>query len=217
MPALAHEATEPKLPRVGTLAGNVTNPYTGVETSVSVGGDQVEVAHFGAEGSSAGAARRFVSTTLAAWGVEALEDAATLLASELVANVVLHAGTDLDVVVRRPKGRVRIEVHDRDHRLPIRKHYSVTATTGRGLGLLEDLARTWGAEPTPGGKVVWFELDERSVTFAPMISSDLSIDELEDLSDRESDRLPTGTDAPDDVSRPGSDGAGRPLALTSRP
>ncbi len=179
-------------------------------------GDQVEIAHFQAHGSSAGAARRFVSATLAAWGIEALEDAATLLASELVANVVLHAGTDLDVVLRRPTGRVRIEVHDRDHRLPTRKHYSVTATTGRGLGLLEDLARTWGAELTSRGKVVWFELDETAAPFVPLISGELSIDGLEDLFDLDTGPPLSGSAGPSDDPRSGPSQGGRSLARSSR-
>jgi anti-sigma regulatory factor (Ser/Thr protein kinase) len=185
---------------------------------VSVGEEEaeVEIAHFGAEGTSAGAARRFVSDTLAAWGVEALDDAATLLASELVANVVLHAGTDLDVVLRRPEGRVRIEVHDRDHRLPVRKHYSVTATTGRGLGLLEDLARTWGADVTPDGKVVWFELDETEVPSAPMSDAELSLDDLEDLFDLDTGPPASGTESMDEPNRHGPADADRALALSSR-
>jgi anti-sigma regulatory factor (Ser/Thr protein kinase) len=189
----------------------------GAGASVSVDGSEGEVAHFTAEGISAAAARRFVSATLAAWGFEALEDAATLLASELVANVVLHAGTDLDVVLRRPEGCVRIEVHDRDHRLPTRKHYSVTATTGRGLGLLEDLARSWGAEATSAGKVVWFELDETAAPFVPLISTDFSLDDLEDLFDVDAGSSSSRTDVPDDdPSRPGPAGAGRPPALSCR-
>lgn len=124
-------------------------------------------AHLPAEGSSAGAARRFLSATLSAWADDALTDVATLLVSELVGNVVLHAGGELDVVVRRLPTAVRVEVHDRSPRLPVRKHYSTTATTGRGLGLVEDLSRRWGVERGPGGKAVWFELDA-----APIGASD---------------------------------------------
>lgn len=186
---------------------------------MSVDGDEIEVerAHFGGEGNSAGAARRFVSAALAAWGVEALDDAATLLTSELVANVVLHAGTDLDVVLRRPEGRIRIEVHDRDHRLPIRKHYSVTATTGRGLGLLEDLARTWGADVTPDGKVVWFELDESEASSAPVFSAELSLDDLEDLFDLDTGPPATEAESTNDSNRHGPADASRALALSIRP
>lgn len=174
-------------------------------------GDEVVTAHFEAEASSAGAARRFVSATLASWGFESLEDAAILLANELVANVVLHAGTDLDVLLRRPKGRLRVEVHDHDRRLPTRKHYSVTATTGRGLGLVDDLARDWGAETTAGGKVVWFELDEGATPLAPMLDAERSLDELTDL-----DGGPTSATGPDLPRRPGPAGAGRPLASSRR-
>lgn len=179
---------------------------------MNVDGDEVVVAHFEGEATSAGAARRFVSATLSAWGFESLEHAATLLASELVSNVVLHAGTDLDILLRRPAGRVRIEVHDRDHRLPTRKHYSLTATTGRGLGLLEDLAQAWGAETTPGGKVVWFELDETEADLVPVLVAELSLDELFVLEGGQS----SGSEGADGANRRGPAGAGRPLALSCR-
>ena len=118
-------------------------------------------AHFPAEGSSAGAARRFVAATLRGWGLEDLEEVSRLLVSELVSNVVLHAETDLEVRLRRSDGRVRVEVHDRNPRLPERKHYSPTSATGRGLVFVSELAQAWGVTPTPGGKAVWFELDEQ--------------------------------------------------------
>lgn len=118
------------------------------------------VAHFPPQDSSAGAARRFVAATLGAWDLEPLEDVACLLVSELVSNVVLHAQTDLDVHLVRTDGRVRVEVHDGSSTLPERKFYSPTAATGRGLVFISELARSWGADPTADGKVVWFELDE---------------------------------------------------------
>ena len=49
-------------------------------------------------------------------------------------------------------------VRPRATRLPARKHYSEDAATGRGLLLVETLADGWGANPTAGGKAVWFEL-----------------------------------------------------------
>lgn len=119
-------------------------------------------AHFPAEGLSASAARKFVASTLGDWGLDDLEDTACLLVSELVSNVVLHAETDLDVRLRRIDGRVRVEVHDRDPRLPQRKFYSPTSATGRGLVFIDQLSQAWGADPLPGGKMVWFELDEEA-------------------------------------------------------
>jgi hypothetical protein len=49
-------------------------------------------------------------------------------------------------------------VYDGSPALPQRKRYSRTATTGRGLGLVEQLADSWGAEAMDSGKAVWFEL-----------------------------------------------------------
>lgn len=120
-------------------------------------------AHFPPDGTSAGAARRFVAATLGEWGLDELEEIACLLVSELVSNVVLHAETDLDVRLDRYDSRVRVEVHDRNPTMPQRKFYSPTSATGRGMVFIAELSKAWGAEPTPGGKVVWFELDGASV------------------------------------------------------
>ena len=109
---------------------------------------------------SARSARRFVAEMLEAWTLASLSDLATLLVSELMSNVVLHAGTDAVVRLYRLSARVRVEVSDRSPRLPVRKRYSEDATTGRGLDLVDTLSAAWGVEPTSGGKVVWFELAE---------------------------------------------------------
>lgn len=135
-------------------------------------------AHFPYGAHSAQAARRLVPSTLGAWGRTELEEVATLLVSELVANVVLHAGTGLDLHIGRAGERVRIEVHDGSGRLPARKHHAATATTGRGLLLVDRLDAAWGAVPTPTGKAVWFELDETAVAGAAC-----DLEDWPDLSD----------------------------------
>ena len=111
---------------------------------------------------SAGRARAFVESVLADAGLDHLAYTATLLVSELVANGILHSGTPLEVVVRCGDERARIEVHDGNPQLPVRKHYSNMSGTGRGLMLVERMADDWGADRTAGGKVVWFELDGAS-------------------------------------------------------
>lgn len=111
---------------------------------------------------SAGKARAFVEVALDDAGLAHLADTAALLVSELVANAVLHSGTPLEVVVRCDADRVRIEVHDGNPVLPVRKHYSTMSGTGRGLLLVERMAAEWGSERTDGGKVVWFQLDGRA-------------------------------------------------------
>jgi anti-sigma regulatory factor (Ser/Thr protein kinase) len=117
-------------------------------------------ARFPADPASAGKARRLLDETLRSWRCDALVDIATLLVSELVANAILHAGTTIEVVARIVPQRLRVEVHDDDARMPVRKHYSELSGTGRGLLLVERLATDWGSEATESGKRVWFELDQ---------------------------------------------------------
>lgn len=111
--------------------------------------------------SSAAEARRAVIAAVEALDRPDLADDAALCASELVANAVLHAGTDVTLSVLPVARGVRIEVADEGPGMP----RPVPAadpdrTTGRGLHLLTALADRWGVDPTPGGagKAVWFEL-----------------------------------------------------------
>jgi anti-sigma regulatory factor (Ser/Thr protein kinase) len=107
---------------------------------------------------SAGKARRFVRSVLADVGPSELCEVAQLLVSELVTNAILHAGTELEVVVRVMADRVMVEVHDGGAGAATRRHYSATSGTGRGLVLVDELARDWGTVVTGRGKFVWFEL-----------------------------------------------------------
>jgi anti-sigma regulatory factor (Ser/Thr protein kinase) len=94
---------------------------------------------------------------------------AVLLTSELVANVVRHAGTDLTVAIEFDES-VRIEVHDgaaateafRDILAAASTSVPVASPGGRGLGLVRMMSSGFGLAEEPGiwnGKIVWFELD----------------------------------------------------------
>jgi hypothetical protein len=109
---------------------------------------------------SAARARAFVDRTLGDWGCDGFADASRLLVSELVTNAVLHARTDLSVVVRAVRTGVRIEVGDHSPAEPVVRRYEDEAMTGRGLALVDQLASRWGVDRHPDGKVVWFELDQ---------------------------------------------------------
>ncbi|MGH9300544.1 MAG: ATP-binding protein [Acidimicrobiales bacterium] len=110
---------------------------------------------------SSGLARRFLAERLAAWGGQEYGDAATLLIGEMVANAVLHARTDLTVRLSMHDAGLRIEVSDLSDRRPVVRHYSMESTTGRGLGLIDEMAQRWGVTDAPpgSGKTVWVELD----------------------------------------------------------
>ncbi len=106
---------------------------------------------------SATAARRFVREVLAGWECPD-GDAAVACTDELVTNAIVHVCSDIEVVVRHRDGTIRIEVHDRSARPPLRRVHAVDAERGRGLDLVDALSSRWGVSPTCTGKSVWFEV-----------------------------------------------------------
>lgn len=112
---------------------------------------------------AAAAARRFVRGVLAGRASSDLVETASLIASELVTNAVLHAGTSITVTVERSDaGTVRLEVADHSPGPPAPRHYSEDSATGRGLIMVDALAERWGVdpdEPEPG-KTIWVEIGE---------------------------------------------------------
>jgi len=82
-----------------------------------------------------------------------------LCVSEVVTNAVLHARSGARMTVHRRADLLTVEVEDDDPTLPVRRPHSTTATTGRGLRILDELTLRWGTRPAADGKVVWFEFD----------------------------------------------------------
>ncbi|MFJ3302813.1 ATP-binding protein [Streptomyces sp. NPDC086549] len=87
-----------------------------------------------------------------------------LCATELLTNVIDHLGEGTPVTVRvtgTDLGLTRIEVTDPDPRtLPTLLPASETAESGRGLTLVDVLARRWGVDQGADRKTVWCELAE---------------------------------------------------------
>jgi len=112
----------------------------------------------GADPASVGTARRFCTGILQGWhATEDTVDLVALLVSELVTNVVLHAGTPCELAILEGPS-LRVEVEDGNPDLPVQKHYDTEAGSGRGLHLLEVLSDRFGTDLTPQGKRVWFEV-----------------------------------------------------------
>lgn len=108
-------------------------------------------------------ARRALARALDSWGWQGESaDIAILLTSELLTNAVRHAGAPvlLSAGVEPLGGMLRVEVHDEILDGVSVRRASGDDEDGRGLQLVDVLARRWGwrAGPT-GGKRVWFELD----------------------------------------------------------
>jgi anti-sigma regulatory factor (Ser/Thr protein kinase) len=107
---------------------------------------------------AARAAREEVRAMLSDQPGEFIETA-ELLTSELVTNAVVHTGATavLSVELRPPV--LRIEVTDPGPVLSLTPlHVDARCDHGRGLAIVNLLARSWGVEPRGEGKVVWFEL-----------------------------------------------------------
>ena len=109
-----------------------------------------------AEGTSAALARRFVAETCNAWRVGELAEDACIVASELVENAVRHARSRARLGLDLLRGVLTIAVRDDHPARPERRTVGTAPTGGRGLFMVDVIARTWGYAPTwCGGKVVW--------------------------------------------------------------
>ena len=108
---------------------------------------------------SAYAARNFVADTLEAWGVGLyVMETAVLLASELVANAIVHARTPIVVGIDSTNDHLKIAVKDNSAQLPTRRLCADELARGRGLQLVDVMANRWGSSHDGCGKTVWLEL-----------------------------------------------------------
>lgn len=104
-----------------------------------------------------GRARRLVRERLLQWGLPEAVETAELLVSEVVTNAIRHAHTH-HVVLRLVRTDALLwEVSDDDHELPTLLSAGREDETGRGLRVVDALAREWGSSRSADGKTVWFE------------------------------------------------------------
>lgn len=107
---------------------------------------------------AAARARRFVADTMREWGCDDAIPDAELLVSELVTNAVLHARSATRLTIERDGATLRFSVYDTSPTRPRLRDYGPEAVTGRGLLLVDRIARRWGVDPQAAGKCVWFEV-----------------------------------------------------------
>ncbi|MEV2249803.1 SpoIIE family protein phosphatase [Streptomyces sp. NPDC050147] len=103
-------------------------------------------------------ARRLARSALERWGLQELTDSLELLVSEVVTNAVRYASRPVTLRLLRTDV-LRCEVGDDVPQLPRLRQARATDEGGRGLYLVNKLARRWGATRLSTGKVVWFELN----------------------------------------------------------
>jgi serine phosphatase RsbU (regulator of sigma subunit)/anti-sigma regulatory factor (Ser/Thr protein kinase) len=127
--------------------------------------DFCAAADFQPDPAAVATARCFVRDTLISWGLSGddtrLTDA-VLLASELVTNAIVHAGTRVRLTCRMNAATVEISVLDQHPARMIPDPPSAAAEvdrpSGRGLLLPAALSSSWGVTYASAAKVIWFRL-----------------------------------------------------------
>ncbi|WP_415947867.1 SpoIIE family protein phosphatase [Streptomyces sp. KLOTTS4A1] len=114
--------------------------------------------HLDPEDSAPSRARRLARRALVRWGLSSHTDAVELLVSEVVTNAVRYASRPVTLRLLRTDV-LRCEVVDDVPQLPRLRQARATDEGGRGLYLVNRMARRWGATRLSTGKVVWFELN----------------------------------------------------------
>jgi anti-sigma regulatory factor (Ser/Thr protein kinase) len=108
---------------------------------------------------SAAAVRHQVRELMRRWELQDLAADTELMTSELVTNVIQHAGGDrYTVVISVSAGLLVVEVFDAEPRMPVLCEPDPARERGRGLATVAALAKDWGASSCPQGKCVWFTL-----------------------------------------------------------
>lgn len=99
-------------------------------------------------------ARQQVTAFLSNEGSIDLEHALAVT-SELVANSVVHAATELQVILERWQYMVKVVVEDSNNQLPVMRSLDVAVDSGRGMHIIDEFADLWGYELTDKGKRIW--------------------------------------------------------------
>jgi anti-sigma regulatory factor (Ser/Thr protein kinase) len=112
---------------------------------------------------AASSARQLLRESCRRWGIEGSVEDGQLVVSELVANAVEHARTDIDITVSHHRRKLWIAVADRDLAAPdfaqrlsaARLDRGALPVRGRGLALVARSVTGCGVIKGSDGKVVW--------------------------------------------------------------
>ncbi|MFD5847472.1 ATP-binding protein [Streptomyces chartreusis] len=117
------------------------------------------------------ATRLFARHNLTLWNLEEHVETVMLIMSELATNAVRASITDTQTTNEETSNAVIgaqlcaveaslfVEVYDRTNAAPVRGNPTQDAEGGRGLLLVDVLAKQWNVyRPSVGGKIVWAEL-----------------------------------------------------------
>jgi serine phosphatase RsbU (regulator of sigma subunit)/anti-sigma regulatory factor (Ser/Thr protein kinase) len=110
------------------------------------------------------AVRHQLHDLLGRWQSESILDELELVLSEIVTNALIHGQSDVDIRMRRHVGGIRVEVQDSSPQPPVPTvivaddAVNAEAESGRGLLIVDALAKAWGSSPAGRGKTTWIEM-----------------------------------------------------------
>ncbi|MEU4162781.1 anti-anti-sigma factor [Actinoplanes sp. NPDC026670] len=104
-------------------------------------------------------AREVITEACARWDRPDVVGNASIVATEMVNNVVAHAGTSMCLMLALHDDTVSVAVRDFSAAPPrFSGPVAPTSYGGRGLLLVDAVAARWGHLPLTDGKVVWAQL-----------------------------------------------------------
>ncbi|ORT59546.1 protein phosphatase [Streptomyces sp. CB03238] len=112
-------------------------------------------------------ARELTHQQLAEWGLTDLDFSTGLVVSELVTNAVRYGGRGPVCLRLLRNGSLICEVSDRSNTSPRIRRAATTEEGGRGLFLVAQFTKSWGARYMPQGKTVWAEQVPHTGRHAP--------------------------------------------------
>jgi anti-sigma regulatory factor (Ser/Thr protein kinase) len=124
------------------------------EPRAALGCDRVDCLVLPWLASSVAQARGFVAHHV---GRLDTEDA-TLVASEMVTNGLVHGQGEIRLTVATGPGCVRIEVWDGAAAVPHLREVKLCREGGRGLHIMQAVCAAWGFHRDGPGKTVWAEI-----------------------------------------------------------
>lgn len=101
-------------------------------------------------------ARHWLTSVQSRWGLPE-DPTVELLASELIANAIVHAATPFTVTLAVAEGVAEVAVTDTEEGWPKPGDLAdLQAQSGRGIAMVAAMAEGWGVAALPLGKQVWF-------------------------------------------------------------
>jgi anti-sigma regulatory factor (Ser/Thr protein kinase) len=98
--------------------------------------------------------RRIARASLAYWGRPDLTETVELLVTELATNALLHgSGLDVGVHISMQDDHIKIQVNDGSPGRPVLRKTKLDDEGGRGLFLVESMAKAWGV--SDDGSITW--------------------------------------------------------------